>query len=98
MIGSDEATFSVGGLTVEYLETTADAALMDELARRTGGARFFARDVDQLIRAVAQTGSLSPRQTTEIKRIEPRRFTWILLGMVLLLSAEWFVRKKNGLS
>ena len=98
VIGSDEATFSVGGLTVEYLETTADAALMDELARRTGGARFFARDVDQLIRAVAQTGNLSPRQTTEIKRIEPRRFTWILLGMVLLLSAEWFVRKKNGLS
>ena len=98
MIGSDEATFSVGGLTVEYLETTADAALMDELARRTGGVRFFAQDVDQLIREVAQTGNLSPRQTTEIKRIEPRRFRWILLGLVVLLSAEWFVRKKNGLS
>ena len=97
-IGSDEASFSVGGLTVEYLETTADAALMDELARRTGGTRFFARDVDQLIQAVAQTGNLAPRQTTEIKRIEPRRITWFLVVMILLLSTEWFLRKKNGLS
>ena len=37
-LGTDAGAFAVGALTLEFRETTADASLMRQLARRSGGA------------------------------------------------------------
>lgn len=91
-----DGAFVVATARLESLNTVADFTLLKKLASRQEG--FFIRD--SLMNSVAD--SLLNNEAYSPVRHEEVRFRplideiWVLIGLLLLLTAEWFLRKYNG--
>lgn len=96
-LGSDEGTFAVGSLTVEFNETQADGTLMRSIAQRSGGAFFDIGSVSELSSHLQQSETF--RSTFFEERIETelwQKYLFLIL-IIILLTAEWFIRKRSGM-
>ncbi|MFH1279372.1 MAG: hypothetical protein ABIK65_13455 [Candidatus Eisenbacteria bacterium] len=93
-IGEDRGEFSVGDFSAEFLETETDLPLLRSLARATGGAVIAADSVGEW------DGDLSlPSRSRRILDEREIWNHWVLFLLVLaLLSTEWWLRKRRGLS
>src|SRR5690606_36395152 len=60
-LGDDRGAFAVGALALEFREPGADAALMRQLARRSGGRVVPVAEVGGLRDALAREGLFAPR-------------------------------------
>lgn len=94
-LGTDQGQFAVGALALELRDLTADPALMRELARRSGGEHLFPDAVPTLPARLAD--DLTARSVRSERTTELRRFAGFLLVIVLLLTAEWVLRKRFGM-
>ena len=96
-LGEDRGAFAVGALALEFRDTRADAPLLRQLARRSGGEVVPVEEVPALPARLAERGRLTPlvveeEEETALWQIAP------LLGLVvLLLAAEWVLRKRSGM-
>ncbi|HLT46131.1 MAG TPA: hypothetical protein VK002_02785 [Rubricoccaceae bacterium] len=96
-LGDDRGAFAVGALALEFREPGADAALMRQLARRSGGRVVPVAEVPALPAQLAAEGRLAARSVEE-ERETPLLHLPLLLGLVVAcLTAEWFVRKRSGM-
>lgn len=96
-LGTDQGRFSVGELTVEYRETRADAALMRQVAERSGGQAFTAASIDEVPVAVQQASGFQASTFETEREFELWRL-WGFLGLILAcLAGEWTLRKRFGL-
>ena len=96
-LGADAGTFSVGPLSVEFMEPGSDPALMRQIALRSRGVGLDARDASSLIDSLAARELLRPSvRTSETTFRLWQRFPFLAL-VLLLLTAEWFLRKRRGL-
>ncbi len=77
----------------EVIELTADVQMLDDIASTSGGRVYQPHEVEELVR------QLSAKVATVDTRTEhPARKSWLTLAFVLiLLGAEWGVRKWAGL-
>ena len=91
-----DGAFVVSTTRLESLITVADFRLLQKLASRQEG--FFIRD--SLMSSVAD--SLLADEAYSPVRHEEVRFRplideiWVLIGLLLLLTTEWFLRKYHG--
>ncbi len=96
LLGYDSGYFAVGATTLEYKTPWADWNLLQQLARRTGGQFLPLSEATALATALQQAGLLTPSETLVQAEWRPR-MTWPLLVLIiLLLSAEWVLRKRFG--
>ncbi|GIV59199.1 MAG: hypothetical protein KatS3mg043_0288 [Rhodothermaceae bacterium] len=96
-LGTDRGTFSVGALTLEYRETQANTALLRQIAERSGGNFFFPGDLGTLPERLSSSGLFTPvviEETSETRLWQ--RYPFLILA-ILLLTAEWFLRKRSGM-
>ncbi|MEQ9104357.1 MAG: VWA domain-containing protein [Rhodothermales bacterium] len=97
LMGSDEGEFVVGDRSIEFRQTRADHTLMRQVAARSGG-QFLTSDQTASIGSVLSelaSWQLSERvQTAQIRLWQ--RIPFLIL-VVLLLTVEWFFRKRFGL-
>ncbi len=90
--------FTVGESEVEFLNTRMDARLLREIAQKTGGAFLTPNEIDDLQKFISSLPDFKPavverrREYILWSRIEP------LLVVIILLSVEWFLRKRYGLA
>lgn len=96
-LGGDEGSFAVGGLTLEFKETSADATLMRQIAQRSGGIFLEDGSVDPFGSTLNASGALAPVTVEEASELELRRQYVFLALIVVLLSIEWFIRKRSGM-
>ncbi len=97
-LGEDQGSFSVGRSNAEFAQLQPNTALMRQIALRSGGTMISAQELGRVPVWLAQGDHLKPLETSVEKTIALRR-TVIMLGIILvLLSAEWFLRKRRGLS
>ncbi|SHK46456.1 hypothetical protein [Rhodothermus profundi] len=96
-IGADSGFFSIGAATQEFKMPWADWNLLHQLSQRTGGQFFTLAEATELTAALQRTGLLTPAKKPV--RAEWRlRLTWPpLLLLIVLLTAEWILRKRFGL-
>jgi hypothetical protein len=97
-LGQDQGQFSVGALTMEYRETTADRALMEQIAQRSGGTAHTPSTLDALLQSVTQAASFQPQVVEESAETELWHAWMFLAVILLLLAAEWTLRKRYGLA
>lgn len=90
--------FTVGESEVEFLNTRMDAKLLREISQKTGGEFLTPDKIDDLPKIISSLPDFKPALVERKKeyvlwsRFEP------LLIVIILLSMEWFLRKRYGLA
>jgi hypothetical protein len=96
-VGEDKGTFSVGRTNVEFLDTRMNKLLLRQIASQTGGKYYDSDSLSSLPKDIASLPSFIPREATRTREIELWNYKWTLALIVLLLSLEWFLRKRSGM-
>jgi hypothetical protein len=87
-------SIEVVSASVEKRELSADPETMRQLAEISGGAVVTAKDVARLPEIV--------RRWDAARELSHRRHSawdhrWLLAGIFVLLGAEWWLRRREGL-
>lgn len=93
---TEKGIFTVAENRSEYVNLVADHGLLADLASRKGGESFVLNQSDALIDRLEQLESAKPIVHTSKDWSSLIEWKWLLFTLVLLLSAEWFVRKFTG--
>jgi hypothetical protein len=97
-IGTDNGSFSVEALRLEYQQTRADPVLMRRIAARSGGNAYTAETASALPADLGADSSFAPTVSTNTREAELWRTSLFLAIILVLLAAEWTLRKRFGLS
>ncbi|MDY0342461.1 MAG: hypothetical protein RBR28_02745 [Lentimicrobium sp.] len=91
-----QGSFSITALKLEEMNTVANHQLLNKLADETGGGAYFGNQAEVLIRDLKNRNDIKPviysrKQYTDLINFYPA-----LILLILLLGAEWFLRKFYG--
>ncbi len=95
--GRDAGSFLVGGLNLEYLDTRMNKEVLQQLAHRTAGGYLASGDAANLREMLGSLKSLAPRDEQKTEALELHRLPFVLVLVIVLLSAEWIIRKRSGM-
>ncbi len=96
-LGSDKGRFSVGEVNIEFLETRADAALLQQVAYRSGGKFYTPRDVRELAADLVADPDFRPVTIDHTTDIPLWSLMYILAFAIALFAIEWYLRKQYGM-
>lgn len=88
--------FAVSKLMLETTETTADYGLLYSIASSTKGVISSMPDISPLVKAIQADESVKPVSYYHTTLSELLNLKWIMVILLLLLSLEWFLRKRSG--
>ncbi|MFM7769349.1 MAG: hypothetical protein ACKO8Q_02200, partial [Bacteroidota bacterium] len=89
-------SFAVEKLSIEQSKQEANFALLQQLSQETTGKRFGARELENLIQELKQRKEITSKSYEERKVRDLIEWWPLLIVILTLLSAEWFIRKWNG--
>jgi hypothetical protein len=93
---AQQGEFSVNALQLETSNTVADHQLLYALSQKSGAISILPGDEDKLIDALKTREDLKPVSFTHKKLEDLVNLPWVFFLMMLLLSIEWFIRKRAG--
>jgi len=88
-----EGSFAVEALHLEQANLTADHALLRSISAITGGKMYYP---DQLSELSDELSAFKPIIYTHTRYSELLNLPWVLVLIILLLGAEWVLRKYHG--
>ena len=97
LVGTDRGTVTVEESAVEFLRTTMDRQLLQLVAQRSGGKFYDAEELQNLPRDIQALSILKPVELSQTSELRLMSVEWMLALVVLLLSVEWLIRKRNGM-
>jgi p-aminobenzoyl-glutamate transporter AbgT len=71
---------------------------MEQIAQRSGGTAHTPSTLDALLQSVTQAASFQPQVVEESAETELWHAWMFLAVILLLLAAEWTLRKRYGLA
>ena len=88
--------FVIKPMQLEFVQTTANHQLLNELAQQKNGEMFYLNNIDKLAESIKTNPSIKPiiYQNQDVKSWIDLK--WIFVILLGLLSLEWFIRKWNG--
>ncbi|WP_395736368.1 hypothetical protein [Prosthecobacter sp.] len=93
-LGSKIAGWTYGPQAEEFSRLAPDKAFMQRIATETGGQMLALEEIGKLPELLKNI-----RVPVEVTLSTPLWHTpWIFLALLLLLGAEWFLRRKGGLA
>ncbi len=93
---SQKGSFSVSSLQVEYVNTVADHQLLFNLAKQHNGDLIYPQDLNSLAEKLNSREDIKPVSYSEKKLTDLINLKWLFVLLLIFLSAEWFIRKRNG--
>ena len=93
LLGRDRIEFSVSAFNPEFLDNKANPDLMEGLAQMTGGTSGPPDSLSSIVEAM-RFPPQNVRSSQEIALYDP---IWMMAAIILLLSGEWFIRKRKGM-
>jgi len=96
-LGEDNGRFSIGESNLEFINLRMNAPLLKMLAQKTGGGFFTADNFDGIVEKLKNDKNFSSIQVSHKSEYQLWNIYYILIIIILLLSIEWFIRKKSGL-
>ncbi|PEN06998.1 hypothetical protein CRI93_07610 [Longimonas halophila] len=97
-LGTDAGSFDVDTPNVERQATRTNLQLMTQLAARTGGEVLFLDEADALPERLQSHPNFTPTDRSERSSAALAHAWPFLVLLIGLLSAEWFLRKRQGLA
>lgn len=88
--------FQVLPLVLEANSLTANAQLLQNLAHKFGGKMVFPTNLDDVLTSIKENENISAILYEEHDVKEWIYLKWIFFLLLILLTLEWFVRKRNG--
>ncbi len=93
---SKKGELSVAEINIESENITANHAVLKTIAKETGAYMFAERNVSAVYDSIVNNPNIKPVSFSE-KKTESLLNSWILFALILiLLTAEWFLRKYHG--
>jgi hypothetical protein len=93
VIQSKPLELHVSKTSVEFRNTTQDRAALERIAKRTGGAYLTPDAAGDLASKI----DVTPRQVPVVSESVLRASAVWFIAVLLLLSAEWLLRKRAGM-
>jgi len=90
-------SFNIMPLNVESLNTIADHQLLYNIAKTNGAELFYPNELEKLLEKINSRDDIKSVAYTHDTLSDLINLKWIFFLLLLLLSAEWFIRKRNGL-
>lgn len=88
--------FYVSALIVEYQQTTANHQLLNTMAQQTNGKMVMPLNLLSITDELDKNEQIKTISYEDRKYEELINFKWLFALILLLLSVEWFLRKRNG--
>lgn len=88
--------FLVKPLVAERISTVADHTLWQRIAARTNGIAVPPSDMGKIAEAIAERPEMKARSYAHDSFSDLIGLRWLFLPILLLLAAEWFMRRRNG--
>lgn len=89
--------FNIGQLDLEKFETVMQENYLEMIASLTGGAYYYIDNSFDMLRDIETINRNKIKRTTLSSTYDPLSFEALLLIIILLLTLEWFIRKKEGM-
>ncbi len=93
---TDNGEFVVSPLNVEKINTIANHNLLYNLAVKKGGEMVYPNQISELADKIISREDIKPVIYSQKRYSELLNFPFLLGGIILLLAAEWFMRKRGG--
>ena len=95
---SDEGRFSVGDESPEFINTTLNRSLLQQISSLSGGLYFDYNNLNVLLDTLIQKSKNNEtHKTTHTSEFEFKSLASFLIFIILLLSTEWFLRKRYSI-
>ncbi len=93
---TETGEFSVSPVQVELANTVANHQLLYNLASKSNGELLYPSEMDQLAAMIGGREEVKPKFFRKEEASYMLNLWWVLPLLLGLLSAEWFMRKRNG--
>ena len=91
-----DGDFSVNALQVEQNETVADHQMLNTLSQKTGGQLFYPSQLSELSALLQSHNDIKTVSYSQMKLIDLVNLKAIFFLLLVMLSMEWFFRKRSG--
>lgn len=88
--------FYVNAVITEYQQTTANHQLLNTMAQRTEGKMYMPTNLLNIVDDLEKSGQVKTITYEDRRYEEMINLKWIFAIILVLLTAEWFFRKRNG--
>ena len=91
------SSFEILDFDIEKQFVNSDFLKLQQLSQQTNGITYLPNQIDQLIRQLISDENYKAIQKNVVTKSPLIDWIWLLVFIALCLSAEWFIRKYNGL-
>jgi hypothetical protein len=88
--------FYVNNIVAEYQQTIANHRLLNTIANQSNGKMYMPADLLKIAKDIQSNEEIKTISYEDRKYEELINFKWIFVLIMLLLTLEWFFRKRNG--
>ena len=92
----EEGEFVIKALQLEDIQSRADHKVLYQLANKSAGEMFSAVQIQELKQALLSSSQLKSTSYEQDLLSDLINSKWILFLLLILLSAEWLLRKRSG--
>ena len=93
---SSGGSFTVVYQNIEEVNTTADFGTLSQLAKNYNGEFVFANNIASLKEKIKNNDNIKNIIRTESHTEPLINWKWLFALLIILLGAEWYLRKTNG--
>jgi hypothetical protein len=93
---TSSGAFYVNELIAEYQQTTANHQLLYTMAQQSNGKLFLPSNLLAIADEIEKSGQVKTISYEDRKYEELISLKWLFALIILLLTTEWFLRKRNG--
>lgn len=91
-----QGAFYVNAMIAEYQQTIANHQLLNNMSVQTNGRMYMPQNLSGILKDISKNEEIRTLSYEDRRYEELINFKWLFAVIILLLSLEWFFRKRNG--
>jgi len=96
-LGEDKGAFNVGDVETELIDSRMNYEFLNSLATQTNGKYFNSDQYEELLNYLNKMNASASKEKLITSEIRLWSDEWLLIIVIFLFAAEWFIRKRTGM-